>query len=153
MKHLKSYKIFESNLDDTYYDVESIFDSLRDYGYDIYVDKEELQLDNYVEETIAFHIGKNNDNSSLASTSGDPFMIEGESEEINELKDCILRVKDFLSDWVCYMEIRYNKERFISINKDVKIENDSFFEVRDNKLVDFPIIRLKVFFIRKIKNI
>jgi len=153
MKHLKSYKIFESNLDDTYYDVESIFDSLRDYGYDIYVDKEELQLDNYVEETIAFHIGKNNDNSSLASTSGDPFVIEGESEEINELKDCILRVKDFLSDWTCYMEIRYDKERFISINKDVKIENDSFFEVSDNKLVDFPIIRLKVFFIKKIKNI
>jgi len=51
------------------------------------------------------------------------------------------------------MEIRYDKERFISINKDVKIENDSFFEVSDNKLVDFPIIRLKVFFIKKIKNI
>jgi hypothetical protein len=152
MKYLRSFN--ENNLNDIFDDVDSIFDSLRDYGYDVYVDKENLSNFNIpiLEEVISFHIGRDNRDPSLASTTGTPFLIEGKSEEVIELKDCILRIKDFLSDWTCYMEVRYNKERYVSVNKNIKIKDDKFIETTSGDVVDFPIIRLKVLFIRKIKK-
>ncbi len=152
MKYIKIFEVY-SELDDIYNDVDLIFSYLRDYGYDIYVDKEDLS--NFkipiLEKTISIHIGKDNRNKSWISTSGSPFLIEGESDNINELKDCILRLQNFLSDWNFHMEILY-KSNWLSCVKNIKINNNKFLMISDDNIVDFPIIRLKLIFTKKIKN-
>jgi len=152
---------YRSDINEIHRDVEDIFYSLRDYGFEVeveqYTHSDSDNQKDYIEEEISFRIFK--DDKSR-------FVIESDSPESDELKDCILRSKDIMNEWDLQMEVRFKlKDEGYSplLSKSVKLEDDSFvynvpyhgpdededFDYDEN-IVDIPVFLLFVFFTRKI---
>lgn len=153
---------YHSDINEIYLDVEDIFYSLRDYGFEVEVEQytysnSDNQKD-YIEEEISFKILKSDKSK---------FIIESDDSESEELKDCILRSKKIMNDWNLQMEVKFKfKDGGYNplLSKDVKLNGDNFVYVKslqfdeedeygfdyDENLVDMPILLLRVFFTRKI---
>ena len=156
---LKNFKdfIYRTNIEDILQSVEDIFDHLRDFDFEIEVGEYSLQNesseypDGYIEEEISFTITKSDKSS---------FIIEGVSEESIELKDCVLRSKDIMSDWRLQMEIRFIEDNdatnYTGISsarlksKDVNLDGEIFINHSPIKKVDYPILVFRVYFTRRL---
>ena len=148
MKYIKAYE--NHSLDYSYEDAISIFYPLRDFGYDISVDKETTDdwkmEEDYTEDYVSLIISNEND-----------FMINGDDEEVSELKDCVIRVIEFLKEWSYSLEAVQKANRSHSysslMGKDIKIVDDVFVFSKTNLPVEEPINQLKIFFTRKTDKI
>ena len=127
MKYIKTYE--NHSLDYSYEDAVSIFDSLRDFGYEVSVEKETTDdwkmEEDYTEDYVSLIISNEND-----------FVINGVGDEVLELKDCVMRVIDFLKEWSYHLEIDNgdNGTNIVTpprIGKDIKLHNDEFVFIRN----------------------
>lgn len=152
---------YHSDINEIHRDVEDIFYSLEDYGFEIeveqYTHSDSDNQKDYIEEEISFRILKDDKSK---------FIIESDSPESDELKDCVLRSKEIMKDWKLQMEVKFKlKDEGYSplLSKNVKLDGDNFvyntpyqgpdededFDYDEN-IVDMPILLLRVFFTRKI---
>lgn len=165
IKRFKDFK-YRSNIDDIHRLVDDIFEPLRDLGFIVEIEQskhsDEWQGKDYIEEEISFRIVT--DRGPLEDRR--TFIIEDDSEESIELKDCILRCNDIMEDWDLGMEIRYKSDydRSPIKAKNIKLDGDKFvyttpfYQQRvpvenryDESLVDVPILLLLGFFTRRIE--
>jgi hypothetical protein len=148
MKHIKTYKIFESTEPNIKEDIKDIFLELEDAGFDVKVDTRWLRTFN-TEEHIGYLV-----KIKIASILGDvkTFLLEDVYEDILTLKSYIKEMGFFIDEikgWAKVVKdgatILTGPETNIILDDNIDLHES---DPEENKLFDKPLMSL-TFIIRK----
>jgi hypothetical protein len=147
MKHLKR---FLESIDCD--EVDDIFLEISDYGFNVQVFDEEREI---ADETIYRDLSWDDFNDSIRifemlsiiiTKKGKPFLINADSEESNELRNCILRVLEIYKDYELTIKIGYKQSEFggLTLRKEILLLKNNRFVYKHNtyERIDYPIVEL-----------